>query len=172
MKDFKCVCVCKCTVSLKLSESQRFLSTATTDDGGLSRSSNASIRMKSNTMSKKFMHTTCRDFINSELPFKGCFLHFISGFCSLFYFFLGIFMMFVNRPLCHFNNYARVQNEREIESSLEWKLRDLTHIWPNESFIEIWNICQLFWLVAFALKKVSFPLSRAPELPGCCPCFS
>lgn len=55
------MCVCKLTVSLKLSESQRFLNTATTEEGGLSRSSNASIRMKSNTMSKKFIHTTCRD---------------------------------------------------------------------------------------------------------------
>lgn len=55
------MCVYELTVSLKLSESQRFLNTATTEEGGLSRSSNASIRMKSNTMSKKFIHTTCRD---------------------------------------------------------------------------------------------------------------
>lgn len=49
------------TVSLKLSESQRFLNTATTEEGGLSRSSNASIRMKSNTTSKKFIHTTYKE---------------------------------------------------------------------------------------------------------------
>ena len=55
-----CVCVYILTVSLKLSESQRFLNTATTEEGGLSRSSKASIRIKSNTMSKKFIHTTCR----------------------------------------------------------------------------------------------------------------
>lgn len=54
------MCECQLTVSLKLSESQRFLNTATTDEGGLSKSSNASIRIKSNTMSKKFIHTTCR----------------------------------------------------------------------------------------------------------------
>lgn len=47
------------TVSLKLSDSHRLRKTATTDVGGFSRSSKASIRMKSNTMSKKFKHTTC-----------------------------------------------------------------------------------------------------------------
>lgn len=47
------------TVSLKLSDSQRFLRTASTEDGGLSRSSKASMRMKSRTISKKLMHTTC-----------------------------------------------------------------------------------------------------------------
>lgn len=47
------------TVSLKLSESQRFLRTASTEDGGFSRSSKASMRMKSSTMSKKLIHTTC-----------------------------------------------------------------------------------------------------------------
>ena len=50
--------VCGLNVSLKLSESHQFLSTATTDKGGLSRSSKASIRMKSSTMSKKFITTT------------------------------------------------------------------------------------------------------------------
>lgn len=47
------------TVSLKLSDSQRFLRTASTEDGGFSRSSKASMRIKSSTMSKKLMHTTC-----------------------------------------------------------------------------------------------------------------
>lgn len=57
------------TVSLKLSESQRFLSTATTEEGGLSRSSNASIRMKSNTTSKKFIHTTYKEDHNTQYKY-------------------------------------------------------------------------------------------------------
>lgn len=48
------------TVSLKLSDSQRFRRTASTEDGGFSKSSKASMRMKSSTMSKKLMHATCK----------------------------------------------------------------------------------------------------------------
>lgn len=52
------VCKIEITVSLKLSESHRFRKTATTEVGGFSRSSNASMRIKSMTMSKKFIDTT------------------------------------------------------------------------------------------------------------------
>lgn len=75
------------TVSLKLSESQRFLNTATTDEGGLSRSSKASIRMKSNTMSKKFIHTTWRDRVNWRDCCFPLFLGFHKNPSELIYFF-------------------------------------------------------------------------------------
>jgi hypothetical protein len=59
------------TVSLKLSDSQRFLRTASTEDGGFSRSSKASMRMKSSTMSKKLMQATFGEEGHLELPCRG-----------------------------------------------------------------------------------------------------
>lgn len=59
------------TVSLKLSDSQRFRRTASTEDGGFSRSSKASMRMKSSTMSKKLMHATFGEEGHLELLCRG-----------------------------------------------------------------------------------------------------